>query len=67
MNWKAQCMLLLSFSDHSHNSELQEGQFEYKYIIDGDQWTHNEAELVIGPNNDGHTNNYVKVIISVAK
>ncbi|XP_020880641.1 phosphoglucan phosphatase DSP4, chloroplastic isoform X2 [Arabidopsis lyrata subsp. lyrata] len=40
--------------------ELPEGQFEYKYIIDG-EWTHNEAEPFIGPNKDGHTNNYTKV------
>lgn len=60
MNWKAQCLLLSSFSDHHYNSETQEGQFEYKYIIDG-EWKHNEAEPFIGPNKDGHTNNYAKV------
>uniref|UniRef100_A0A0D3BYK3 Dual specificity protein phosphatase 4 n=1 Tax=Brassica oleracea var. oleracea TaxID=109376 RepID=A0A0D3BYK3_BRAOL len=38
--------------------ELPEGQFEYKYIIDG-EWTHNEEEPFTGPNKDGHTNNYV--------
>ncbi|CAL9246690.1 unnamed protein product [Arabidopsis halleri] len=41
--------------------ELPEGQFEYKYIIDG-EWAHNEAEPFIGPNKDGHTNNYTKVV-----
>lgn len=46
-------------------SEMQEGQFEYKYIIDG-EWTHNEAEPFIGPNKDGHTNNYAKVKMSLS-
>ncbi|CAN7094748.1 unnamed protein product [Brassica rapa subsp. narinosa] len=41
--------------------ELPEGQFEYKYIIDG-EWTHNEQEPFTGPNKDGHTNNYAKVV-----
>ncbi|KAF3575044.1 hypothetical protein F2Q69_00061556 [Brassica cretica] len=41
--------------------ELPEGQFEYKYIIDG-EWIHNEQEPFTGPNKDGHTNNYAKVV-----
>uniref|UniRef100_M4EXB2 Dual specificity protein phosphatase 4 n=1 Tax=Brassica campestris TaxID=3711 RepID=M4EXB2_BRACM len=45
----------------SLDRELPEGQFEYKYIIDG-EWTHNELEPFTGPNKDGHTNNYVKVV-----
>ena len=51
---------VLAFSNHGYNSEMQEGQFEYKYIIDG-EWTHNEQEPFTGPNKDGHTNNYAKV------
>lgn len=41
--------------------ELPEGQYEYKYIVDG-KWVCNEYELITGPNKDGHVNNYVKVI-----
>ncbi|KAL0298987.1 UNVERIFIED_CONTAM: Phosphoglucan phosphatase DSP4, amyloplastic [Sesamum radiatum] len=41
--------------------ELPEGQYEYKYIVDG-EWVCNEYELVTSPNKDGHVNNYVKVI-----
>ncbi|CAA3010173.1 phosphoglucan phosphatase DSP4, amyloplastic [Olea europaea subsp. europaea] len=40
--------------------ELPEGQYEYKYIIDG-EWMCNKYELVTSPNKDGHVNNYVKV------
>ncbi|KAL0322191.1 UNVERIFIED_CONTAM: Phosphoglucan phosphatase DSP4, amyloplastic [Sesamum calycinum] len=40
--------------------ELPEGQYEYKYIVDG-EWVCNEYELVTSPNKDGHVNNYVKV------
>ncbi|KAK4431066.1 Phosphoglucan phosphatase DSP4, amyloplastic [Sesamum alatum] len=41
--------------------ELPEGQYEYKYVVDG-QWVCNEYELITSPNKDGHVNNYVKVI-----
>ncbi|KAL0401675.1 UNVERIFIED_CONTAM: Phosphoglucan phosphatase DSP4, amyloplastic [Sesamum latifolium] len=41
--------------------ELPEGQYEYKYIVDG-EWVCNENELITSPNKDGHVNNYVKVI-----
>lgn len=39
---------------------LQEGHYEYKYIIDG-EWTCNKYELVTSPNKDGQVNNYVQV------
>ncbi|KAL3838245.1 hypothetical protein ACJIZ3_022836 [Penstemon smallii] len=41
--------------------ELPEGQYEYKYIIDG-QWVTNKNEPLIGPDKDGNVNNYVKVL-----
>lgn len=41
--------------------ELLEGQYEYKYIIDG-VWTCNDYEQVTSPNKDGHVNNYVQVL-----
>ncbi|XP_048135099.1 phosphoglucan phosphatase DSP4, amyloplastic isoform X4 [Rhodamnia argentea] len=41
--------------------ELPEGEYEYKYIVDG-EWTCNEHELVTSPNKDGHVNNYIKVL-----
>ncbi|XP_030451147.1 phosphoglucan phosphatase DSP4, amyloplastic isoform X2 [Syzygium oleosum] len=41
--------------------ELPEGDYEYKYIVDGG-WTCNEHELVTSPNKDGHVNNYIKVL-----
>lgn len=41
-------------------STLQEGHYEYKYIVDG-EWTCNKHEFVTSPNKDGHVNNYVQV------
>lgn len=41
--------------------ELPEGEYEYKYIVDG-EWTCNQHELVTSPNKDGHVNNYIKVL-----
>ncbi|XP_042395298.1 phosphoglucan phosphatase DSP4, amyloplastic-like isoform X2 [Zingiber officinale] len=41
--------------------ELNEGHYEYKYIIDG-QWMCNENELMTFPNSDGHVNNYVEIV-----
>ncbi|XP_074577385.1 phosphoglucan phosphatase DSP4, amyloplastic-like [Curcuma longa] len=43
--------------------ELNEGHYEYKYIIDG-QWRCNENELMTFPNSDGHVNNYVEIVKS---
>ncbi|XP_062091917.1 phosphoglucan phosphatase DSP4, amyloplastic [Humulus lupulus] len=40
--------------------ELFEGQYEYKYIVDG-EWITNGNELIKTPNKDGHVNNYVQV------
>ncbi|KAK1308370.1 hypothetical protein QJS10_CPA09g01829 [Acorus calamus] len=40
--------------------ELPEGQYEYKYIVNG-EWTCNKYEMVTSPNGDGHVNNYVQV------
>lgn len=42
---------------------LQEGRYEYKYIVDG-EWTINENELVTSTNKDGHVNNFVQVRFS---
>lgn len=42
---------------------LQEGRYEYKYIIDG-EWTCNDFELVTTPNDDGHVNNYIQVSLN---
>ncbi|KAF5189634.1 Phosphoglucan phosphatase DSP4, amyloplastic [Thalictrum thalictroides] len=44
----------------SANSLLQEGQYEYKYIVDG-EWIYNKNESVTKANKDGHINNYVQV------
>ncbi|KAL8130495.1 hypothetical protein V2J09_019650 [Rumex salicifolius] len=41
--------------------ELPEGQYEYKYIIDG-EWLCNEDEPLTTVNQDGHINNYVQVL-----
>jgi len=41
-------------------SYLQEGRYEYKYIVDG-VWTCNNDELVTSPNKDGHVNNFIQV------
>ncbi|KAI3470553.1 hypothetical protein Pfo_027216 [Paulownia fortunei] len=41
--------------------ELPEGQYEYKYIVNG-EWMCNKYEPIISPNNDGNVNNYVKVL-----
>ncbi|GFQ00342.1 phosphoglucan phosphatase dsp4 amyloplastic [Phtheirospermum japonicum] len=40
--------------------ELPEGQYEYKYIVDG-KWVCNKNHPITSPNNDGHVNNHVKV------
>ncbi|EYU39691.1 hypothetical protein ABFS82_06G181500 [Erythranthe guttata] len=40
---------------------LPEGHYEYKYIVNG-EWVCNVDELITNPNNDGHVNNYVKVL-----
>lgn len=42
---------------------LQEGCYEYKYIVDG-EWTINENEPVTLANKDGHVNNFVQVRFS---
>lgn len=42
-------------------TELPEGQYEYKYVVDG-KWTCNQHELITSPNKDGYVNNYVQVI-----
>ncbi|KAL3649656.1 Phosphoglucan phosphatase DSP4, chloroplastic [Castilleja foliolosa] len=42
------------------HKELPEGQYEYKYIVDG-KWMYNKNELVTSPNKDGNVNNYVTV------
>lgn len=42
---------------------LQEGCYEYKYIVDG-EWTINENEPVTLANKDGHVNNFVHVRFS---
>lgn len=41
--------------------ELPEGQYEYKYVIDG-EWLCNEDEPLTTINIDGHINNYVLVL-----
>ncbi|PKI68576.1 hypothetical protein CRG98_011062 [Punica granatum] len=40
--------------------ELPEGDYEYKYIVDG-EWVCNENELITSPNKDSHVNNYITV------
>ena len=42
---------------------LQEGSYEYKYIVDG-EWMCNNNELIASVNKDGHVNNYVQVRFS---
>lgn len=43
---------------------LQEGRYEYKYIVDG-EWMCNKYELVTSPNKDGHVNNYIRVWFNI--
>ncbi|KAE7997105.1 hypothetical protein FH972_001767 [Carpinus fangiana] len=43
------------------NTELLEGRYEYKYVVDG-QWTCNKDEPLTIVNKDGHINNYVQVV-----
>jgi hypothetical protein len=43
------------------NREMQEGHYEYKYVVDG-EWMYNNYELLTSVNNDGHVNNYVQVL-----
>lgn len=56
-------MLHLTDQSIGINKSLQEGRYEYKYIVDG-EWTYNNYELVTSPNKDGHVNNYVQVSFS---
>ncbi|GJN09363.1 hypothetical protein PR202_ga27364 [Eleusine coracana subsp. coracana] len=41
-------------------TELPEGRYEYKYIVDG-KWLCNENEQITKPNADGHVNNFIQV------
>ncbi|KAG8390544.1 hypothetical protein BUALT_Bualt01G0094500 [Buddleja alternifolia] len=41
--------------------ELPEGQYEYKYVVDG-EWMCNKDEPITSANKDGHVNNYIKVL-----
>nr|ADP88922.1 starch excess 4 [Gunnera manicata] len=43
--------------------DLPEGQYEYKYIVDG-EWVCNKNELITAPNKDGHVNNFIEVFNS---